>query len=120
MALGGPRLNPHFTAEKAVAAIGLGYDLCNDIKLSSCKSGSSESRLIELDQTRTRDLIVPGGVVVPHVSTSIKCDKGERTRFRTVVVSFHKVPFFFFFFFFWGNIIIMLKIRTICSNSSTQ
>ncbi|XP_059439512.1 MACPF domain-containing protein NSL1 [Corylus avellana] len=91
MALGGPRLNPHFTAEKAVAAIGLGYDLCYDLRLSSCKSGPSGSRLIELDQTQTRDLVVPGGVVVPHVPTSIKCDKGERTRFRSDVVSFHQM-----------------------------
>lgn len=108
MALGAPRLNPHFAAEKAVAAIGLGYDLCNDIRLTACKSGQPGSRLIELDQTQVRDLLIPGGVVVPHVSTSIKCDKGERTRFRSDVVSFHQVgtryppppPFIFCCFFF--------------------
>lgn len=91
MSLSAPRLNPHFAAEKAVAAIGLGYDLCNDIRLSACKSGQSGLRLIELEQTQERDLLIPGGVVVPHVSTSIKCDKGERTRFRSDVVSFHQM-----------------------------
>ncbi|KAF5474440.1 hypothetical protein F2P56_006339 [Juglans regia] len=84
-------LNPHFAAEKAVAAIGLGYDLCNDIRLLSCKSGPSGSRLIELDHTVTRDLMLPGGLVVPQVPTSIKCDKGERTRFRSDVVSFDQM-----------------------------
>lgn len=97
MALKGPRLNPHFAAEEAVAAIGLGYDLCNDIRLKSCKKGPSGSRLIELDHTETRNLVIPGGVLVPHVSTSIKCDKGERTRFRSDVVSFHQVPSFVLF-----------------------
>ncbi|KAG2683826.1 hypothetical protein I3760_10G051300 [Carya illinoinensis] len=91
MALNGPTLNPHLAAQKAVASIGLGYDICNDIRLSSCKSGPSGTRLIELDHTETRDLVIPGGLLVPHVSTSIKCDKGERTRFRSDVVSFHQM-----------------------------
>ena len=110
MSLGAPRLNPHFAAEKAVAAIGLGYDLCNDIRLSACKSGEPGLRLIELEQTQERDLLIPGGVVVPHVSTSIKCDKGERTRFRSDVVSFHQVgtryPFFYLFLFLFFKVIL--------------
>ena len=114
MSLGAPRLNPHFAAEKAVAAIGLGYDLCNDIRLSACKSGETGLRLIELEQTQERDLLIPGGVVVPHVSTSIKCDKGERTRFRSDVVSFHQVgtryPFFFICFCFCFCFFLFFKV----------
>ncbi|KAH7546045.1 hypothetical protein FEM48_Zijuj01G0159000 [Ziziphus jujuba var. spinosa] len=83
--------NPQSAADKAVSIIGFGYDLCNDIRLPSCKPGPSGSRLIEFDQTQTRDLVVPGGVVVPDVSTSIKCDKGERTRFRSDVFSFNQM-----------------------------
>ncbi|KAM1766005.1 hypothetical protein TB1_004961 [Malus domestica] len=86
MALNGSRSDPQSAAEKAVAVIGSGYNLCNDIRLTACKS-----MLIELDSTRTRDLVVPGGPVVPDVSTSIRCDKGERTRFRSDVVSFNKM-----------------------------
>lgn len=99
MASGGG-LNPQSAAEKAVSVIGFGYDLCADIRLSSCKPGPSGSRLIELDPTQTRDLVVPGGAVVSNVSTSIKCDKGERTRFRSDVLSFTQVFFFSFFFVF--------------------
>ncbi|KAJ7947014.1 MACPF domain-containing protein [Quillaja saponaria] len=90
MAISSTRLDPNSAAEKAVSAIGLGYDLCNDIRLSSCKLGPLESnpRLIELDSNQTRDLVFPGGVVVPTVPTSIKCDKCERTRFRSDVLSF--------------------------------
>ncbi|KAE9607224.1 hypothetical protein Lal_00026401 [Lupinus albus] len=76
-------LDPQLAAEKAVSVIGHGYDLCKDIRFSPCRS-----RLIHIDNKRTSDLIFPSGVVVPNVSTSIKCDKGERTRFRSDVFSF--------------------------------
>lgn len=80
--------DPQSAAEKAVSVIGYGYDLTSDIRLTGCKPGPSGSPLIELDGTLTKDLVVPGGVVVPNVSPSIKCDKGERTRFHSDVLSF--------------------------------
>lgn len=88
------RFNPQSAAEKAVSVIGFGYDLCNDLRLSSCKPGPSGSKLIDIDFTRSRDLVLPAGVVVPNVPTSINCDKGERTRFRSDVISFNQVIFF--------------------------
>ncbi|KAA0037858.1 vacuolar fusion protein CCZ1-like protein isoform X1 [Cucumis melo var. makuwa] len=39
---------------------------------------------------RSLDLVLPAGVVVPNVPTSINCDKGERTRFRSDVISFNQ------------------------------
>lgn len=89
------RLDPQSAAEKAVSVIGFGYDLCNDIRLSSCKPGPSGSRLIEIDQSAKRDLVFPGAVVVKEVPSSIKCDKGERTRFRSDVLSFNQVSLTF-------------------------
>ncbi|KAI3800853.1 hypothetical protein L1987_28952 [Smallanthus sonchifolius] len=80
--------DPQSAAEKAVSVIGYGYDLTCDIRLSGCKPGPSGSALIELGGTLTEDLVVPGGVVVPNVSPLIKCDKGERTRFHSDVLSF--------------------------------
>ncbi|KAK4259766.1 hypothetical protein QN277_006064 [Acacia crassicarpa] len=77
-------LDPQSAAEKAVSVIGHGYDLCKDIRFSSCKS----ERLIEIDLKQTRDVVFPGGVVVSGVPSSIKCDKGERTRFRSDVLTF--------------------------------
>lgn len=83
--------DPQSAAEKAVSVIGCGYDLAADIRLSACKSGPSGSRLIGLDQTLTRDLVLPGGIIVRDVPSVIKCDKGERTRFRSDVLSFNQV-----------------------------
>ncbi|KAL0535033.1 hypothetical protein IC582_029345 [Cucumis melo] len=85
------RFNPQSAAEKAVSVVGFGYDLCNDLRLSSCKPGPSGSKLIDIDFTRSRDLVLPAGVVVPNVPTSINCDKGERTRFRSDVISFNQM-----------------------------
>ncbi|KAF5728695.1 hypothetical protein HS088_TW21G00845 [Tripterygium wilfordii] len=82
------RLDPQSAAEKAVSVIGFGYDLCKDLRLSACKPGPSGSRLIDLDSNLTRDLVFPGGIVVKGVPSSIKCDKGERTRYNSDILSF--------------------------------
>lgn len=105
------RLDPQSAAEKAVSVIGFGYDLCCDVRLTACKPGPSCSRLIEMDQTRTRDLVFPGGVVVKNVSSSIKCDKGERTRFRSDILSFNQVIFIYLF------IVLMKKKLCACLKS---
>ncbi|KAE8655572.1 ethylene-responsive transcription factor 4-like [Hibiscus syriacus] len=85
------QLDPQTAAEKAVTIIGFGYDLSNDIRLSACKPGPSGSRLIELDTAVSRDLVFPGAVVVKNVPSTIRCDKGERTRFRFDVLSFNQM-----------------------------
>ncbi|KAH0893676.1 hypothetical protein HID58_056105 [Brassica napus] len=92
MAFNISRLDAQSAAEKAVSVIGLGYDLSSDVRLSACKSTSNRSRLVEIDPNRNRDLVFPGGVVVSNVSSSIKCDKGERTRFRSDILSFNQIP----------------------------
>ncbi|XP_076918160.1 MACPF domain-containing protein NSL1-like [Bidens hawaiensis] len=83
--------DPQSAAEKAVSVIGYGYDLTSDIRLTACKPRPSGSTLIDLAGNPTKDLVVPGGVVVPNVSPSIKCDKGERTRFHSDVLSFNQM-----------------------------
>ncbi|KAJ6885914.1 MACPF domain-containing protein NSL1-like [Populus alba x Populus x berolinensis] len=85
------RLDAQSAAEKAVSVIGFGYDLTKDIRLSYCKPGLFGSRLIELDLTRNQELVIPGGVVVQNVPNGIKCDKGERTRFLSDVLSFNQM-----------------------------
>lgn len=84
-------MDPQSLAEKAVRVIGYGYDMTTDLRLSSCKAGPSGTRLIEIDESLTRDLVLPGGIVVPNVPSSIKSDKGERTRFRSDVLSFNQM-----------------------------
>ncbi|KAG0458151.1 hypothetical protein HPP92_023308 [Vanilla planifolia] len=78
-------------AQKAVAAVGCGYDLVSDLRLSRCKTGPAGSRLIELDETAVEDILVPGGITVSGIPKAIRCDKGERTRFRSEVLSFHQM-----------------------------
>lgn len=76
-------------AEAAVSSIGLGYDLTADLKLKYCKKAS---KLIHIaDHDHVRDIAVPGGFLVRDVPKSIKCDKGERMRFATDVLSFQQM-----------------------------
>ncbi|KAK4439972.1 MACPF domain-containing protein NSL1 [Sesamum alatum] len=88
---GNVRMDPQVAAERAVSVIGFGYDLTSDIRLSACKPGPSGSALIEMDRARKKELMVPGNVVVSNVSASIKCDKGERTRFSSDALSFNQM-----------------------------
>ncbi|KAL9258500.1 MACPF domain-containing protein [Drosera capensis] len=77
-------------AETAIAAIGRGYDVNADLRLKYCKGEGKGSRLIEIEE-RVEDVMLPGGIVVSGVSKSIRCDKGERTRFRSDVFSFQQM-----------------------------
>ncbi|KAK1302258.1 MACPF domain-containing protein NSL1 [Acorus calamus] len=89
----GALMDPLTAAREAVSAVGCGYDLCDDVRLSCCKRGPGpDARLVVLDDDEAAsDLVVPGGVVVPRVPASIRCDKGERTRFRSDVLSFQQM-----------------------------
>lgn len=72
----------------AIESVGLGYDLAEDLKLKYCKRSS---RLIVIDDDQVRDVVVPAGIAVRNVPKSIKCDKGERLRFASDVLSFQQV-----------------------------
>lgn len=77
-------------AEEAIDSIGVGYDLTLDLRLKYCKK--SGGRLITIDSDgKVRDVAVPGGILVRDVSKSIKCDKGERLRFSSDVLSFQQM-----------------------------
>ena len=81
-------------AEAAIAAIGRGYDVVSDVRLKYCKGrlADPDARLIDLSLDEVQDVVLPGGIKVATVPKSIKCDKGERTRFRSDVLSFQQVP----------------------------
>ena len=85
-------------SEAAVQSIGLGYDLTSDLKLKFCKK---TSKLITIaDHDHVRDIAVSGRILVRNVPKSIKCDKGERTRFTSDVLSFQQVPTYLPFFYY--------------------
>ncbi|RVW77568.1 MACPF domain-containing protein [Vitis vinifera] len=78
-------------AEIAIGSIGRGYDISDDLRLKYCKGDLVNSRLIEIDEESVREIVLPGGISIPNASKSIKCDKGERTRFRSDVLSFQQM-----------------------------
>ncbi|XP_010243890.1 PREDICTED: MACPF domain-containing protein At4g24290 [Nelumbo nucifera] len=82
---------PQKAAEVAIQSIGLGYDVSEDLRLKYCKRDSSGSRLIEFDEDQVQEIVLPGGIKVPNVPKWIKCDKGERMRFRSDVLSFQQM-----------------------------
>ncbi|KAH7534080.1 hypothetical protein FEM48_Zijuj04G0199400 [Ziziphus jujuba var. spinosa] len=78
-------------AQNAIQSIGLGYDLTVDLRLKYCKNCSlPDPRLIAVDDDQLRDIAIPGGFCIPQVPKSIKCDKGERMRFGSDVLSFQQ------------------------------
>ncbi|KAL7002048.1 hypothetical protein U1Q18_003198 [Sarracenia purpurea var. burkii] len=78
-------------ANIAIQSIGRGYDVSLDLRLKYCKGDLVDPRLIELGEDPGGEIVLPGGIVIPNVSKSIKCDKGERTRFRSDVLSFQQM-----------------------------
>ncbi|KAJ7299523.1 hypothetical protein O6H91_Y214900 [Diphasiastrum complanatum] len=84
------RMAAQATAREALNALGRGFDVTLDLRLAYCK-GPQGSRLIELDEDMNADVVIPGGVIIPNVPKDIKCDKGERTHFRSEVLPFHQM-----------------------------
>lgn len=81
---------PESVAKLVVGALGCGYDVTCDLRLSSCKSVSGTG-LIQLDDKHTYEMVLPGGVTIPNVSKFVKCDKGERTHFRSDILPFNQM-----------------------------
>nr|XP_004503876.1 MACPF domain-containing protein At4g24290-like [Cicer arietinum] len=74
--------------EDVINSIGLGYDLTNDLRLKSCKH---DFKLITIDHDNLRTVELPGRVSIPNVPKSIKCDKGDRMRLCSDVISFQQM-----------------------------
>ncbi|XP_023552323.1 MACPF domain-containing protein At4g24290-like [Cucurbita pepo subsp. pepo] len=85
------KVHPSKAAEIAIGSIGRGYDITIDLRLKYCKGNFHGSRLIEIDEGVGHEIVLPGGILISNVPKSIKCDKGERTRFRSDVLSFQQM-----------------------------
>lgn len=84
---------------RALRSLGLGFDLTHDFRLRFAKEFHG-GRLVQLDESRVRDVVFPGGQVVRGVSEDIGLDKGDRIRFRSDVLEFNQVTLEFCFVFF--------------------
>ena len=84
---------------RALECLGRGFDLTNDFRLKFVKgSGAGGRRLVVIDDVNKRDIVFPDGGVVQGVSQDIRCDKGDRIRFKSDVLQFNQVLHFFHVF----------------------
>ncbi|XP_050238493.1 MACPF domain-containing protein At1g14780-like [Mercurialis annua] len=74
---------------RAMDALGKGFDLSSDFRLKFAKE-----RLVKLNDDQ-RDLVIPSGsggsVTISNVSQDIRCDKGDRIRFKSDVLEFNQM-----------------------------
>lgn len=70
-----------------IECLGKGFDLTSDFRFKFAKG----KRLVVVDEENKRDITVPGGATIPNVSEDIRCDKGDRLRFRSDVLQFNQV-----------------------------
>ncbi|KAL5553280.1 hypothetical protein UlMin_040681 [Ulmus minor] len=78
--------------KKALNSLGKGFDLTSDFRLKYCKG---KQRLILLNESDKRELQVPGFGAIQDVSIDIKCDKGDRIRYQSDILSFNQMSEFF-------------------------
>lgn len=77
---------------RAFDALGLGFDFASDFRLKFAKACPGGGRLVELDESRKRDIVLPGcGATISGVSEDIHCDKGDHVRFKSDVLEFNKM-----------------------------
>lgn len=84
----------------ALESLGKGFDLASDFRLRFAKGiregggGDSRKRLVVLDEQNKRDILIPGAggaTIIKGVSENIRCDKGDRIRFKSDVLEFNQV-----------------------------
>ncbi|KAL3506577.1 hypothetical protein ACH5RR_031959 [Cinchona calisaya] len=87
---------------RAVEALGSGFDFASDFRLKFVKRCPDGGRLVILDEHNKRDIVIPAagtggggstcaGIVIPNVSESIKCDKGDHIRFKSDVLELNQM-----------------------------
>ncbi|KAB1213467.1 hypothetical protein CJ030_MR5G003463 [Morella rubra] len=72
----------------ALEALGKGFDLASDFRLKFAKGSK---RLVVVDELNKRDIVIPGGRTIRGVPQDIRCDKGDRLRFKSDVLQFNQL-----------------------------
>ncbi|XP_042986891.1 MACPF domain-containing protein At4g24290-like [Carya illinoinensis] len=73
---------------RALEALGRGFDFASDFKLKFTKRSP---RLVVVDEDNKRDIVIPGGPTIRGVPQDIRCDKGDRLRFKSDVLQFNQM-----------------------------
>ncbi|KAK8506297.1 hypothetical protein V6N13_100348 [Hibiscus sabdariffa] len=71
---------------RAMEALGKGFDISGDFRLKYAKG----TRLVVLDETIKRDIVLPGAFTLKDVPQHIRLDKGDRIRFKSDVLEFNQ------------------------------
>ncbi|XP_058781617.1 MACPF domain-containing protein At1g14780-like [Vicia villosa] len=77
--------------KRALECVGKGFDLTSDFRMKFAKGLMNGGRLVVVDELNKRDVIVPGGVIIPDVSEDIRFDRGDRVRFKSDVLPFNQM-----------------------------
>ncbi|KAK8488759.1 hypothetical protein V6N13_025326 [Hibiscus sabdariffa] len=72
---------------RATEALGKGFDISGDFRLKYAKG----TRLVVLDETNKRDIVLPGAFTLKDVPQDIRLDKGDRIRFKSDVLEFNQM-----------------------------
>lgn len=83
------------TAVEAAQALGRGFDVTSDFRLGFVK-GAVGSVLVKIEQENVQNLVAPGGIVIPDVSSDIRCVTGERTHYKSDLLPFVEVTMLLF------------------------
>ncbi|KAK4790627.1 hypothetical protein SAY86_017931 [Trapa natans] len=81
---------------RALEALGCGFDLTSDFRLRFAKGtglAGAGQRLVVVDESSKRDIMIPGGggLTLKDVPQDIRCDKGDRIRFKSDVLEFNQM-----------------------------
>ncbi|KAF9597690.1 hypothetical protein IFM89_021168 [Coptis chinensis] len=82
------------TVLNSVQALGRGFDVNFDTRLLYCK-GLAGSRIVEVDEEHTRDLLPCDGIVVPNVSREIKSSREMVGRGSSGILTYQEMVEYF-------------------------
>ncbi|MQL85983.1 hypothetical protein Taro_018522 [Colocasia esculenta] len=82
------------TLTNAVQALGRGFDVTSDTRLLYCK-GAQGSRLVLVNEDKTRDIRLTEEAVIPDVPVGIDVLPGKSMRETTGVLPFHQMAEYF-------------------------
>lgn len=78
------------TIRSSIQALGSGFDVNYDTRLLYCK-GNGRSRVVEVDEDHTKDVLAFEGLIVPGVSRDVRCLQEGQSRQSTGVCTYAEV-----------------------------
>lgn len=77
--------------DRALRALGSGFDLTSDFRLKFAKGYPNTQRLVELDYSNNKDIAICANSIIHDVPVDVGIDKGDRVRFRSDILEFNQM-----------------------------